>query len=352
MIKPLTSLRFFFAFCVFLSHLPLPVDNKNFKYLFNNYFSEGFLGVSFFFILSGFILALNYRQKFKDKTITIKKFYIARFARIYPLYLFTMLASIPIVFTGFKILFCNFLLFQSFVPHQKYFFAYNTPSWSISDEMFFYLLFPILVVISYKFKTIFKILLAAAFVLLVILLNNLLPEEKKHYWLYISPLVRVFDFILGILLFDICLYLKKSKITFSQGFYNFFEITTFGVLIMFFLCKDYVSLSYRYSIYYWLPMCLIIFISANSFFSQTKETFILKVLSWKWFVYLGEISFGFYLIHYLVIIYLSKYIGFMGIDLEGFSLALAMFIITLITSIFAFEKIEKPFNRKIKDLLS
>lgn len=352
MIKPLTSLRFFFALCVFLSHLSFLRNNQTYENLFDNYFSEGFLGVSFFFILSGFILALNYREKFKNKTITLKKFYIARFARIYPLYFFTMLASIPIVFTGYKILFSNLLLFQSYIPHQKYFFAYNAPSWSISDEMFFYLLFPVLIVISYKFKTIFKVLLAVAFVLVVILLNNLLPEEKKHYWLYISPFVRVFDFILGILLFDVCLYLKKSKTKFTQSFNRFSEIAAFGVLLIFFLCEDYLSISYRYSIYYWLPMCMIIMISAKNFFSQSKETFLLKVISWKWFVYLGEISFGFYLIHYLVIIYLNKYNGFLGVRLEGFSLALVMFIITLITSIFAYEKIEKPFNRKIKDLFS
>lgn len=352
MIKPLTSLRFFFAFCVFLSHLSFLINYQKYKNLFENFFSEGFLGVSFFFILSGFILALNYREKFKDKTITLKKFYTARFARIYPLFFVTTLLSIPLKFSTIKILLLNIFLLQSYIPDKKYFFSYNSPSWSISDEMFFYLVFPLLIIISYKSKTFFKVLLALAFVLVVILLNNLLPEENKNYWTYISPLVRVFDFILGILLFELCLYIKKSNKSFSQNFYSIFEIVAFGILVIYFLCKDYFPISYRYSIYYWLPMCLIILVSAKTFFSKAKETIIQKVLSWKWFVYLGEISFSFYLLHYLVIIYLSKYNGFMGIKLEGFSLAFMMFIITLITSIFAFEKIEKPFNRKIKDLLS
>lgn len=352
MIKPLTSLRFFFAFCVFLSHLSYLKTDKRYEDIFNNVFSEGFLGVSFFFILSGFILSLNYREKFKNKAITLKKFYIARFARIYPLYFLTILAAIPGLYSTFKILLYNVFLVQSYIPDQKYFFSYNAPSWSISDEMFFYALFPILITISYKFKAIFKILLSIAFISLVILMNSLLPEEKIHYWLYISPFTRVFDFILGILLFDVSLYLKKINLSFSQSLYTFFEIGALGVLVLFFIGKDDFAISYRYSIYYWLPMCLIILMAANSLFSEKKETPISKFLSGKWFVYLGEISFGFYLIHYLVITYTLKYNGFKGIHLEGIPLAVMMFIITLITSIFAFEIIEKPFNKKIKNLFS
>lgn len=352
MIKPLTSLRFFFAFCVFLSHLAYLKTDKRYDEVFNNIFSEGFLGVSFFFILSGFILSLNYREKFKNKSITLKKFYLARFARIYPLYFLTILAAIPGLYSTFEILLYNILLVQSYFPDQKYFFSYNAPSWSISDEMFFYALFPILISISYRFKMIFKILLAISFVSLVIILNNLLPEQKTHYWLYISPFTRIFDFILGILLFDVSLYLKKISLNFNRSAYTFLEIGALGILVLFFTFKNYFPISYRYSIYYWLPMCLIILMAGNSLFLEKKETFISKFLSGKWLVYLGEISFGFYLIHYLVITYTLKYNGFKGMHLEGMTLATVMFIITLITSIFAFETIEKPFNKKIKNLFS
>jgi peptidoglycan/LPS O-acetylase OafA/YrhL len=352
MIKPLTSLRFFFAFCVFLSHLSYLKDDVRYKGIFENIFSEGFLGVSFFFILSGFILALNYREKFISKKITLRKFYVARFARIYPLYFITMLAAIPALYSSFKILLYNVFLIQSYIPDQKYFFSFNAPSWSISDEMFFYALFPVLIAISYKLHKIFKIILVIAFISLLILLNNVLSGEEAHYWLYISPFMRVFDFILGILLFDIALYLKKTKTSLNQNTFNLFEIGGILTLVVFFAFHKYLPISYRFSIYYWLPMCLIILSAANSFISEKGTTWISKFLSWKWFVYLGEISFGFYLIHYLVITYSMKYNGLMGIHLKGVPFALAMFIITLITSIFAFEVLEKPFNKKIKKLLS
>lgn len=351
MIKPLTSLRFFFAFCVFLSHLSFLKEDENFKDLFTNLFSEGFLGVSFFFILSGFILALNYREKFKNNTITLKKFYIARLARIYPLFFFTMVASIPVLFSSVKILIYNAFLLQSYIPDKEYYFSYNAPSWSISDEMFFYALFPILISISYKFKSIYKIILCIAFVSVIFLMNIFLPEEKTHYWLYISPFIRVFDFILGIFLFDVCLYIKEKKLNLHKNTHSFLEVFAFIILIVFLLLKNHFEIHYRYSLYYWLPMCLIILTSASTFISN-KKSLVTSILSQRTLVYLGEISFSFYLIHYLVIIFVSKHNGFMGVHLQSTSLAFMMFIITLITSIFAFEKIEKPFNKKIKHLFS
>ncbi|WP_412850313.1 acyltransferase family protein [Chryseobacterium sp. PMSZPI] len=351
MIKPLTSLRFFFAFFVFLSHLSYLKEDQNYKDIFEAIFSEGFLGVSFFFILSGFILALNYRDKFINKKITLKKFYLARFARIYPLYFITMLASIPAFYSGFKNLLYNVLLIQSYIPDSKIFFSYNAPSWSISDEMFFYALFPALIIILYKLSKFFKIILLAAFISLVLLLNFALVEETKaHYWLYISPFIRIFDFLLGILLFDVVLYLKNKKL--KQSLFNFLEIGGIVTLVLFFIFHDNIPVSYRFSIYYWLPMCMIILGASSSFIFKETTTWISKILSWKVLVYLGEISFGFYLIHYLVLTYTIKFNGLIGLHIKSAPYAIEMFVITLITSIFAFECIEKPSNNKIKNLFS
>ena len=58
MIKPLTSLRFFFAFMVFVSHIGfVNIESPLYHWLKRNVFSEGLLGVSFFFILSGFVIS-------------------------------------------------------------------------------------------------------------------------------------------------------------------------------------------------------------------------------------------------------------------------------------------------------
>src|SRR5690242_12787179 len=78
----LTSLRFLAALAVFLHHAGL--------------FADGFFGVTFFFVLSGFILTYNYRRTLADGGRgAVWDFYVARFARVYPLHIFALIAALP-----------------------------------------------------------------------------------------------------------------------------------------------------------------------------------------------------------------------------------------------------------------
>ena len=89
MIKPLTSLRFIFACMVFAAHCY--VIDPHFSHFL---YKEGFVGVSFFFVLSGFIIAYNYQWRFQENTVSTRAFWIARFGRVYPLHLATLLLSL------------------------------------------------------------------------------------------------------------------------------------------------------------------------------------------------------------------------------------------------------------------
>jgi len=121
--------------------------------------SIGYVGVSFFFVLSGFILVYTYA----DRQISAGEFWRARFARIYPAYLFSLLFTAPFFYyvaikikpapIAFMIWPQNHLvlssllvpsLLQSWIPGAAL--AWNPPAWSLSDEAFFYLLFPVLIV--------------------------------------------------------------------------------------------------------------------------------------------------------------------------------------------------------------
>ena len=86
MIDTLTSLRLFFALMVFGAHCYV-VDSSFSTHI----FKEGFVGVSFFFILSGFIIAYNYQKKMEERLVTKRRFWAARVARIYPLHVLTLL---------------------------------------------------------------------------------------------------------------------------------------------------------------------------------------------------------------------------------------------------------------------
>lgn len=345
MINSLTSLRFFFALCVFVSHLGILQTDPKYKMLYDKIFYEGFLGVSFFFILSGFILSYAYNLRLKKSYHSIKNFYVGRIARIYPVHIVTMLIALLFaLILGQKDLHLlpNMLLLQSFFSSQDIYFSLNAPSWSISDEMFFYFLFPIAVFISSRYKLIAFIL----FSILIIFFNIYLNENLKHYWLYISPFTRFADFLLGMLLYQYSVQLQKKQIN-----SNLIEIISLLIFFMFFIFHDYIPVSFRYSIYYWIPMSLIITSFALSFMSG-QLGLISKVLSNKLLVFLGEISFCFYLSHLLimqVMFFIKKHLN-ISIDLLIFSTI--VLICTIIFSSLLHKYIELPLNKQIKGWLS
>jgi peptidoglycan/LPS O-acetylase OafA/YrhL len=87
---------------VFLSHINVTDASPEFlQRLYKNILYEGYLGVTFFFILSGFILTLNYKQKLIENRITYKEFIVARVARIFPLHIFTLIIAIPFTYKVF-----------------------------------------------------------------------------------------------------------------------------------------------------------------------------------------------------------------------------------------------------------
>jgi peptidoglycan/LPS O-acetylase OafA/YrhL len=110
--------------------------------------------VSFFFILSGFILVYNYEDE--RRSLDVPRFWVARFARIYPVYLIGFLLAMPFVLEAVRqthghgthhALTGGLLaatLVQSWVPRYAIF--WNIPAWSLSVEAFFYLLFPFILI--------------------------------------------------------------------------------------------------------------------------------------------------------------------------------------------------------------
>jgi len=344
MIKPLTSLRFFFALMVFASHLEyLKHSNSQvLQWVFNNIFFEGYIGVSFFFILSGFILSYSYQEKLVKQKSKIRDFYIARIARIYPLHIATFILAIPLTINGFITntlswlikAFTNLTLTQGYIPKSSFYFSFNAPSWSISAEMFFYLLFPIILPFFARIKkkkTIYSIMLLSAAVLISLI--QLIPEKLQHTIFYISPALRIIDFSLGILIFNL-LKINKQK---NGSLPNYCEPLSVLLFVIFFFFHNHIPLVYRYSIYYWIPTSIIIYTFANT---NGKIT---SFLSNKTIIKLGEASFGFYMIHQLVI----RYYTHINI-INGLVDIILLLIISILLSIISMRYLEHPFNRIIK----
>ena len=162
-LRPLTSIRFLFALLVVLFHgldfLEHSGVTKNWPKAILTVISHGYLGVDFFFVLSGFILAYSYRSRLSQRNDCFG-FWWERFARIYPAYLFAFIIFLPtgiystwflgqprlaLVTAAFQL-----SLTQSWVPAAAL--EWNAPAWSLSVEAFFYVLFPFLFLTIHMFS--------------------------------------------------------------------------------------------------------------------------------------------------------------------------------------------------------
>lgn len=344
MIKPLTSLRFVFALMIFLYHLGGLFYGYNQEFLSEmpaKYlsFKNGYLGVSFFFILSGFILAFNYKDKLLTKTISYKKFILARIFRIYPLHFITFLYVFVLTIFGgffnFKFwieVITNLFLIQSFVPSKDIFLAFNGVSWSISNEMFFYLMFPVLILVVSKNKKVFKIVTITLFIIMLII-GGLFDE---HWFYYINPLFRIFDFIIGLLIYELYTMLKKH--TYKIKISSFLEVISILIFFVFCYFSQHIDQKFKWSIFFWFPMSLIILVFA---FQKGK---ISNFLSNKSLLILGEISFAFYMVHQLVI----QLLGLLNYKFHffenGYLLILTAFVSSLVLSYLVHFYFERPLN--------
>jgi peptidoglycan/LPS O-acetylase OafA/YrhL len=152
-LQPLTGLRIVLALWVVTFHHIAPDSflGPYTGYLPRPIFSliaTGYAAVGAFFVLSGFILALNYPLAEEWSRSYKIRFGIARFARIYPIYLIGVLLAVPVThliqhpaLEGVRGLLQISLLHSWWPPATG---VWNSPSWSLSNEAFFYLTFPLL----------------------------------------------------------------------------------------------------------------------------------------------------------------------------------------------------------------
>ncbi|MEO6218451.1 MAG: acyltransferase [Sphingomonas sp.] len=168
LIVSLTSARFFAAFAVVLFHAGSSWlrDQTSAPFLFKNLLLNGYTGVTFFFVLSGFILQVVYRGKFRDKS-DIRPYLVSRFARVYPVYLLAILALLPTI-THFNVWqIPQFFLLQSWTTYPPVE-SWNGPAWTLSVEALFYVLFPFLSIAAMSAPP--KALLAALLIGAVVIL--------------------------------------------------------------------------------------------------------------------------------------------------------------------------------------
>jgi peptidoglycan/LPS O-acetylase OafA/YrhL len=184
--------------------------------------SNGYLAVTLFFMLSGFILAYNYRGQIETRNQAFR-FWEARLARIWPVYVFSLLCcSFPLSdIPRFPLALATLCMVQAWNPfHPEYCELWNFVCWSLSVEAFFYLIFPWLQKSLEKLRLAYLSLAGLFIVLVGALCNTPFYSFSNRYsglWFYIPvPLIQLPTFIVGVILGNLILGSSNTAATFDS----------------------------------------------------------------------------------------------------------------------------------------
>lgn len=194
----LTGLRFYAALLVVVTH----VSRNFFGAEVGSYFSMGSVGVSFFFVLSGFVLmwSRKHGQRRAD-------FYRNRFARVYPLHAVMLSAAVLLLVSqagavDWAALVACIALLQAWVPFDRFYFALNGPAWSLSCEFFFYAMFPAVAkrLVGWDAGKLLRggAILYGVVCVLTLAAHIVLKDGPTIGVLYVNPAYRIWEFLLGV----------------------------------------------------------------------------------------------------------------------------------------------------------
>jgi exopolysaccharide production protein ExoZ len=357
--------RGFAAIMVMLYHYAGTLQTKFSIIPFNiNIFEPGHVGVSFFFILSGFIIFYVHQNDF-GKPQLVKNFFIKRFIRVYPIY-WIMLAILIAFYSVADIFFstnklCSiadifyFVKTLTLYPHPPDTYMLG-PAWTLTFEIYFYLLFGAMLMVCNK-KNFFVILAFYAFMIFLYQLpiktflnfyaidshyNFIFPTDIK----YIIFNFNVIDFIIGSIIAFLAI-----KMTPNSGLPSAILIT----LGLFFFCCSWIATcsfpSLKLDCYlirfitYSIPIAFLILGSA---FYEKKHSIHVPIIFKK----IGDASYSLYLMHTIILLALYRILKIVTANhLFIVSSFIISFFFTVLLSIVFHEKIEKKLLKYLRSNL-
>jgi peptidoglycan/LPS O-acetylase OafA/YrhL len=373
-LAPLTGLRFVAALAVVLDHFwvtfawwnpatgvpsasaPLPTG-------WALVIHTGDLGVDCFFVLSGFILAYTYVASDGDLRGTRRAFWVARIARIYPVYLLALaLDFVPYLLREHHVAgmltsaAAQPLLLQAWIPSLDTWNSWDPPSWSLSVEAFFYLLFPfIIIALRRQSKHVLWIvagLSVAVFAILpVFLIYPVVTWWPNLSWaldqvLYFNPLMRLPEFTLGVVLG--LLHVRWHQQATSSRILHTKSVLWDSVLVMIVLLTVGFLFLPRPAHYLPDPLVMPGFGIGIVLLAQQRGV-IAKVLSLQPFVWLGEISYSVYILHAPLWAWLAWIgLGVLKLSLPMPVLFLIFLTLVLIAATLSYRFIERPLRAAIR----
>jgi len=355
-------------------------------------------GMSVFFVLSGFVIHYNYRDIFLSKTVarSVCEFASARFARLYPLYFVLLLvalgaenfftttrraaSSIAAPLMAYHLSLTQTWWYVVLGDHELANWPFGI-SWSISTEMYFYAVFAAAVFFIASLKARAPILIAIVYSTVVMIglaaLYAHLPDPLQiaqwvgqdeisgaqnvddsffRWFLYLSPYVRVLEFLLGCMAAQAFMQISQSKPSRHEQWGG---RAALGLAVLFLTFEFLVStgwLGAPFFRHYLLPLSMNFLcapaIAIIIFCLARYDSWLGRILSLPALLFLGEISYSIYLLHiYVLRLFPCGYLP-LGIAsaAEACWCVLASMLVTVLLSYATYTLIEVPgriWNRRL-----
>ena len=317
-------------------------------------FQGGFIGVDIFFVISGYLItSIILKELITTGSFSFKYFYERRIRRILPALLFVMLVSLP--FAWMYLIPSSFIDFSKSILYSlgfssNFYFHYSGQqygadnglfkpflhTWSLSVEEQYYILFPVILLIIFKFFKKYLIHLLILGLILSLVLADWGSRNHPSFNFYVLP-TRAWELLAGSIL---------AYFEIIHGRTNQYKILTaimpaVGLIlivhsVLFF--KDEMFHPSFFTISPILGVCFIIWFSH-------KNEFVTKILSTKLFVGIGLISYSLYLWHYPIFAFI-RVADLSDQDNSFFNFLILTTILFL--SIISYYFIEQPFRNNKK----
>jgi peptidoglycan/LPS O-acetylase OafA/YrhL len=354
----LTGLRAIAAFLVFLSHFPIP--SKYIGNLGTAICREMYIGVSIFFVLSGFLITYRYEDEIRLSKTFFLHYFKNRIARIYPLYFILTTATFIFYYyypNIFKIdsyevqkntlfsYFLNISFLRGFSDEYK--FTGIAQGWTLTVEECFYALAPFILFfrkkISLPIQLLFLYLTGLVLVLLFDDLDFFGFFKSYKFMLICTFWGRCLEFYIGIKIAQIF----KERVSLIKATRGYLTYTScILIFLSLILLSSLKSDQYEHPIGLYNPTGLFFnnlvlpYVIGLLFLGLLWEnTLVRKILSTSLMILLGKSSYAFYLIH----------MGILSLFLYQFTNNyLLNFPVLIIFSILLFKLIEEPLNKLIR----
>ena len=323
------QLRFIAAICVAISHLIIFKKGYNI-----NYEIISSIAVEVFFIISGFVLApqiinLLHQNNFKNYRV----FILRRWYRTIPLYVLSLILISILLGKFISLDFFRYLFFiQNFITiwlNTDYF----SIAWSLSVEEWFYIIFPLYLILITKISNNINVFYSCVIFILIILIIRVTFSPDDEWGQNVR---RVVVYRLDSIVFGVLLFLIKNKIkdTIMTKLILFFLVCFFSMIVFEILKtnaieqKDYYQIIFHYVVAIWGSLVVSLFFILNK---QLKNKFFINFN-----LYLGKISYSIYLFHLSVIYIISP------LNLSLIISILIFLIVQIILSTLLYYYFEKP----------